>query len=163
MYSETLISMWILVFSFGVFQVSTPLKWCFLFYFSSLHYYWPQSTFISLVRNSCEMERCYKRAFQLFKVRKMKISCNIKTKGVTDFLLTVMSSSMKDYTCHYVESTLKSNVYINLNKNNVNFEIFCLNITGYLNTKKSFPICMFAVIASWKCELHTYLNFLQEF
>ena len=33
----------------------------------------------------------------------------------------------------------------------------------YLNTNNSFPICMFVVIASRKCELHIYFTFLQEF
>ena len=47
-----------------------------------------------------------------------------KTKCVTEFLLTVRSSSIKDYTCHYVVSTQKTNVYINFNKNNENLEIF---------------------------------------
>ena len=69
----------------------------FLLYFSSLHDYWPPSTLISLVYNSLgNMERCEKRAFQLPKIRKMKISWNIKTKCVTDILLTVWSSSMKE-------------------------------------------------------------------
>ena len=61
---------------------------------------------------------------------------------------------MKDYTCPYVQSTKKTNVYINFNKKNVNFEIFGLHITGYFNKKKSFLICMFVVMASGKCELH---------
>ena len=61
---------------------------------------------ISLVHNSLgEMEWCEKRAFLLLKMWKMKVSRNIKTKCVTDFVLTVRSSSMKDYTCHYVGST----------------------------------------------------------
>ena len=64
--------------------------------------------------------------------------------------------------CHYVVSTWKTNVYINFNKINVNFEIFCSPVTGYLNTKQSFPICMFVVMASEKCELHTYFNFSQR-
>jgi len=38
-----------------------------------------------------------------------------------------------------------------------------LHVTRYLNTKKSFPICMFVVMALGKCELHTYFTFLQEF
>jgi len=71
-----------------------------------------------------------------------------KTKCVTGFLLTVRSSSMEDYTCHHVVSTKKTTVYINFNKNNENLEIFCLNVTVYLNTKKSFLICMFVVMAS---------------
>ena len=109
------------------------------------------------------MEWCENRTFQLLKMRKMKVSRNIKTKCVTEFLLRVRSSSMKDYTCHYVGNTWKTNVYINFNKIKVNFEIFCLHVTGYSNTKKSFPICMFAGMASGKCELHTYYTFLLWF
>ena len=44
----------------------------------------------------------------------------------------------------------------------MNFEIFCLHVTGYSNTKESFPSCMFVVMASAKCELHTYFTFLQR-
>ena len=43
----------------------------------------------------------------------------------------------------------------------MNFEIYCLHVTGYSNTKELFPICMFVVLASGKCELHTYFTFLQ--
>ena len=106
MNSDTLICIWILAFPIGIIQVSTARKCGFLNYFSSLHNYWAPTTFISLVHNSLrEMEWCEKRAFQLFKMRKMKVSWNIKTKCVTDFLLIVRSPSMKDYTCHYVVST----------------------------------------------------------
>ena len=81
-------------------------KMNFLIYFSSLHDYWPPTTLISLVHNSLgETEWFEKSAFQLLKMRKMKVSWNIKTKCVTDFLLTVRSSSMKDYTCYYAVST----------------------------------------------------------
>jgi len=58
---------------------------------------------------------------------------------------------------------IKANVRIKFNKINVKFEIFCLHVTGYLNTNKSFPICMFVEMASGKCELHSYFTFLQEF
>ena len=104
--SDTLICIWMLAFPIGIIQVSTPRKWSFLLYFCSLHVYWPPNTLISLVHNSLvEMEWFEKRAFQLLKMRKMKVIWNIKTKCVTDFLLTVRSSSMKDYTCYYVQST----------------------------------------------------------
>ena len=97
--SGTLICIWILAFPIGIIQVSTPRKWSFLLYFSSFHNYWSPTTLISLVHNSLgEMEWCEKRAFQLLKMRKMKVRRNIETKCVTDFLLTVRSSSMKDYT-----------------------------------------------------------------
>ena len=44
----------------------------------------------------------------------------------------------------------------------MNFEIFCLHVTGYSNTKESFPSCMSVVMASGKCEPHTYFSFLQR-
>jgi len=79
-----------LEFPIGIIQILTPRKYSFLLYFSSLHDYWPPTTLISLVHNSLgEMEPWEKRAFQLLKMRKKKISWNIKTKCVTDFLLTV--------------------------------------------------------------------------
>jgi len=81
------------------------------------------------------MERCEERAFQLLKMRKKKLRLNIKTKCITEFLLTVRTSNVKDYTFHYVLSTYKTNVYINFNKNNENLEIFCLQLTGYLITR----------------------------
>jgi len=43
-------------------------------------------------------------------------------------------------------SEKKSNGYLNLKKNE-NFEIF-LHLTGYLNTKNSFPNSMFVLMTS---------------
>ena len=89
MNSVTLICLWILVFPIGIIEASTSRKCCFWLYFISLHVYWPPSTWNSLVHTTwCEMERCVKRAFQLPKMPKKKISWNIKTKCVTDFLFT---------------------------------------------------------------------------
>ena len=106
MNSDTLICIWILAYPIGIILVSNAQKWSFLFYFNSLHDCWPPTTLISLVHNSLgKMEWCEKRAFQLLKMRKMKVSWNIKTKCVTDILLTVRFPSMKDYTCRYVVST----------------------------------------------------------
>ena len=106
MNSDTLICIWILAFPIGIIQVSTPRKWIFLLYFSSFHDYWLPTTLISLLHNSLgKMEWCEKRAFQLLKMRKKKVSRNIKTKCVTDILFTVRFSSMKDYAFHYVGST----------------------------------------------------------
>ena len=69
-YSDTLICIWMLAFQIGIIQVSTPRKWSFLLYFSSLHDYWPPTRLISWVHNSLgEMEWCEKRAFQLLKMR----------------------------------------------------------------------------------------------
>ena len=96
----------ILAFPISIIQVSTPRKWIFLLYYSSFHDYRTPTTLVSLVHNSLDkMEWCEKRAFQLLEMRKMKVSRNIKTNFVTAFLLRVRSSSMKDYTCHYVRST----------------------------------------------------------
>ena len=36
----------------GILRVSTSNKWCFLLYFSSLHYYWPPSTWNPLLHTS---------------------------------------------------------------------------------------------------------------
>ena len=106
MNSDTLICIWILAFPIDIILVSTPRKWNFLLYFSSLHDYWLPTTLIWLVHTSLgEMEWWEKRALQLLKMRKKEVSWNIKTKCVTDFLLTVRFSNMKDYTCHYVVST----------------------------------------------------------
>ena len=74
MNSDTLICIWILAFPIGIIQVSTPRKWSFLLSFSFLHDYWPPTTLISWVHNSLgEIEWCEKRAFQLLKMRKMKV------------------------------------------------------------------------------------------
>ena len=86
MNSDTLICILILAFPVGIIQVSTPRKWIFLIYLSSLHEHWLPTTLISLVHNSlCIMEWCEKRAFQFLKMRKIKERWNIKTKCVTDF------------------------------------------------------------------------------
>ena len=70
-------------------EVSTPRKWSFWFYFSSLHDYWHPCTWNTLIHTSWgEMERCEKRVFQLLKMRKKRNLWNIKTNCVTDFLLT---------------------------------------------------------------------------
>ena len=75
MNSDQLICIWILAFRIGIIQVSTSRKWSFLLYFNSIHDYWPPTTSISLVHNPLgEMEWCEKRAFQLLKMRKMKVS-----------------------------------------------------------------------------------------
>ena len=39
---DILIFIWILAFTIGIIQVSTPRKWSFFLYFSYLHDYWPQ-------------------------------------------------------------------------------------------------------------------------
>ena len=100
--------------------------------------------------------------FSSWKCAKNKISWNIKTKCVTDFLLTVRSSSMNDYTCYYVERP-KRHTFKLISIKKWDFLIFYLQVNGYLNTKESFPICMFVVMASGKCHLHILFTFLQGF
>ena len=59
MISDTLICIWILEIPVGIIQVSTPRKWIFLIYVSSLHNYWPPTTLISLEHNALgEMDWC---------------------------------------------------------------------------------------------------------
>ena len=97
---------WILVFRIGIIEFSTSRKCCFWLYFSSVDDYWSPITWNALVHTSWgEMERCEKRAFQLLNIRKKKIRLNIKNICVTVFLLTVRSSSMKDYTFNFVVSS----------------------------------------------------------
>ena len=85
MNSGTLICICILVYPIGIIEVTTSRK-CFLLFFSSLHVYWPPSSWNTLVHTSWgDVERCEKCAFQLPKMRKNKISWNQKNKCVTDF------------------------------------------------------------------------------
>ena len=57
--SDTLICLWILVFKIGIIECSNSRSWCFWLYFSSLHNYWPSSSWNALVHTSwCGMERC---------------------------------------------------------------------------------------------------------
>ena len=72
--SDTLISLWILVFPIGIIEVLTSRKYCFWIYFSSLHDYWTPSTWNSLVHTSWgKMERCEKRVFSSSKCEKKKM------------------------------------------------------------------------------------------
>ena len=97
--SDTLNFIWILAFPIGIILVSTPQKWSFLLYFSSLHDYWPPTTLISLVHISLgEMEWCEKRAFQLLRMQKMS-QLKHKDQVRNRLFLAVRSSSMKDFTC----------------------------------------------------------------
>jgi len=62
-----------LVFQIALIEVSTPWKWGFLLHFSSLHDYWPPSTWNSLVHTSWgEINRCERRVFSSSKCEKRK-------------------------------------------------------------------------------------------
>jgi len=70
---DTLICIWILVFTIGIIQVSTARKWSFLLYFNTLHDYWPPTTLISIVHNSlCKMECVKNVLFSFSKCEKLK-------------------------------------------------------------------------------------------
>ena len=150
-----------MVYPIGIIEISTARKWGFWLYFSSLHNYWPPTTWNTLVHTSwAERENCEKQSYQLLIMRK-KNQPKHKNQVRNGHFIDSYVSSMNDYTCHYEVRTLKTNVYINFNKNNENLKIFCLHVTVYLNTKKSFPICMFLVMASGKYRFHIYFTFLQ--
>jgi len=110
----------------------------FLLYFRSLQDYWHPSTLISLVNNSWgEMVICEKRAFQLLKMRKRKFSWNIKTKCVTDFFSQL---SLTVWRIVFVITwwTHKRQKFKLITTKSLELEIFCLLVTGYLNTKNRF-------------------------
>ena len=72
---ETLICVWMLSFPIGIIQVSTPRKWSFLLYFSSLHDSWPLTTLNAWVHNSLgEMEWSENLLFSFSKCEKRKSS-----------------------------------------------------------------------------------------
>ena len=86
MNSYKVIYLWLLLFPIVIIEVSTSHKCCFWFYFSSLPDYLAPSTRNALVNTLWgEMERFKERAFQPLKMRKKKVSWNIKTKCVTTF------------------------------------------------------------------------------
>ena len=96
-----IICIWILVIPIGIIEVSTPRIWIFLFYFICLHDFRTPSTWTSSCHSSWgKKERCEKRAFQLLKMLKEN-QLKHKTKCITYFVLTVRSSRMKNYTCHF--------------------------------------------------------------
>ena len=71
MNSDTLICVWIFVFTNGIFEVSTPRKWGLWLYFSTIHDYWTPSTWNYLVHTLWgEMERCEKRVLNSSKCEK---------------------------------------------------------------------------------------------
>jgi len=53
-----------MAFPIDIFKLSTPRKWGFSLYFSSIHDYWYPNTWKSLNHNTwTEMERCEKHDF----------------------------------------------------------------------------------------------------
>ena len=105
----------------------------------------------------------WKTCFELLKMRKNKISWNIKTKCITDFFWQL---GLREWRIILVITRWAHNsqTFILISKkNNENLEIF-LHWNGYVNTKKSFPNCMFVLVISWKiCEsyiFHFFTSFL---
>jgi hypothetical protein len=98
---------WILVYPFGIIEDSSPRNEVFhlfqiVIWLRSFKYLKLFSTYL-VGRKGAMGKTC----FSAPQNGKMKISLNIKTKSVTEFL-TVRSLSMKDYTCHYEVSTYKT-------------------------------------------------------
>ena len=88
-----------------------------------------------------------------------------KTKWITGFLFAGRSSSTNIILVITGWAHKRKTFTLFSIKNNENMEIFCFHVNGYtrINTKMSFPNCMFVLMISWKCALHLYFSFLQEF
>ena len=134
MYSDSLTCVWILVYAIGIIEVSNPRVWSFLFYFSSLHDFWPPRTWNSLVHTSwSEMERCEFVLFSFSKCEK-KISWNIKSKCITVIYLQLGLRELRIITvitrwAHNNQTfTLISKIIMRIWK-------ICLHLTDYVNTK----------------------------
>ena len=107
-------------------------------------------------------EEMWNRAFQLLKMQKMKVSWNIKTKCVTDFFWQLGLRVWRIILVITWWAHKRQTFILNSKKLMWFLKFFFLHVTGYLNTKETFPICVFVVMASGKCELHTYYTFLQR-
>ena len=93
--------------------------------------------------------------------KKKKISWNIKTKCVTEFYLQLGLRVWRiipviAWWAHKCQTFTLISIKI------MKIDIFFLQGSGYLNTRKSFSIFMFVVMASGKCD-HKYLTIVQEF
>ena len=105
MNSDTLICIWILAFPIGVIQVSTPRKCSFLLDFSSFHDYW--SNHFNLISTYLVGRKgvMWKTCFSASQNAKNDSHPKHKNQVRNRLFLTVRSSSMKDYTYHFVGST----------------------------------------------------------
>jgi hypothetical protein len=110
-----------------------------------------------VVRNG----QMWKTCFQILKMRKKEISWNIKTNCVIDLMLT----SLRVYRIilDITRWAHKRQTFTLISIKIMRIWNFFLRINGYLNTRNSFPICMFAFMAPRKCDLHIHITFLQEF
>ena len=163
MNSYTLIGILILVISIGIIEVSKIRKWRFWLYFNSLHDYWLPITWNNLEHTSWgEMERCEERAFHLLKMRKKKISWNLNTNCVTDFILKdklrvwriillITGWAHKRQTFTFISIKIWK------------FGNFLFTRNRVFKNKEVVSIFMFLVMASGKCELHIYFSFPQDF
>jgi len=106
MNSDTLICIWILVFPVGIIEVSPPPKTTFftLFHFltrlRTSKYLKPFSTYL-VGWNGAIWKKCFSATQNAKRENQLKHKNQVRNK----ILLTERSSSMKDYTCHYVVST----------------------------------------------------------
>ena len=116
-------------------------------------YYIPRGAKLNDVKNVVFSSTKYEK--------KKKISWNIKTKCVTEFYLQLGLRVWRiipviAWWAHKCQTFTLISIKI------MKIDIFFLQGSGYLNTRKSFSIFMFVVMASGKCD-HKYLTIVQEF
>jgi hypothetical protein len=106
MNSDTLICIWILLFPIGIIEISTPRKMIFITLFQFLKRLLTSkllklfSTYLE-GRNGAMWNLCFSAPQNAKKDNHLKH----KNQVPNTLLLTVRTSSMKDYTCHYGVST----------------------------------------------------------
>jgi hypothetical protein len=137
MKSDALICIWILLIPNDIYEVSTPRDWSFWIHIISLHDYWPRITWNSL------QHKTWGEKGEMW-ITCLSVPQNVKKGNQLKHKNQVCS---RNYIDSYVFENgglyfslgakhKKTNVYINFNKNNKNLEIFCLDLTVYLNTRK---------------------------
>ena len=161
LYSDSLFRIWILVFPICIIEVSTPRIWSFLIYFSSIHDFWNPRTWKSLIiHRGAKWSDVNNVLFSSLKCEK-KIIWNIKPSAWQTFYWQL---GLREWRVilplRYEHITVKHLHYFK--RSNENLEIFCLHVTGYVNTKKSIPNCIFLLMISWNCAHHIYFSFLQD-
>jgi hypothetical protein len=83
--SDTLICIWILVIPFGIIEDTTPRKWSFWLYTSSLHDYWPPSPWnISRGWNVEKWNTCFSAPKNAKKVNQLKQKIQVRNRLFID-------------------------------------------------------------------------------
>ena len=132
--SYTLICLWILVFPIGIIEISTSRKSFFDFLYVPYMITDLQApeTLLHIPRG--ETGTMWKTCFSAPQNAKKEISWNLITMSVTDFLLRVRSSCIKDYTFHDL-SKIKRKSFILISIKKMKIWKFFLQITWFLNTR----------------------------